>query len=79
MNLILISKPFKDAGCHQQGSFKFNGFYKGIKISRIALEECFEDFEKGEPYLLLLKEVKIEGTVLVAKLTRYKLLKEVCF
>lgn len=79
MNLVLISSYTGCASRRKFEIFNFHGSYKGKKLNAVHVDMCGFQLSPGVVYLLLLKEVKINGKILVSNLIKYKPISEVYF
>jgi len=77
MRIILVSKILKKEASQYSYLAHFKGFVLGKRIKKIALSSKQVELEISETYLLLLKDVKIEGAILKGNVERHKALTEV--
>lgn len=76
MNKLILISVVKNI---KKREFHFRGFYRGILIKKVEVDEMDYRLELDEVYLVYLKDARIFGHTLSASVSKIKKLTEVNF
>jgi len=78
MECIVVSYCLSKDACVDQAKylFHFKGFFAGHQVKAIKVLTKGDDFRVGQEYIIHLKVEKVEGSTLIGRCIRKKILNE---